>query len=96
MMNDEERQRVSARLKRIQGQVAGIQRMIDEKKYCVDILLQISAAQAALGQAGRIILGAHIDTCVAEAFAHGTERERQNKIRELLDVFDRYGKLKTR
>jgi len=55
------------RLKRIEGQIKGIQRMVEERKYCVDILLQISAICGALRKVGHIILKNHIETCVTEA-----------------------------
>ena len=88
--------KIQARLKRVQGQVGAIQRMVDADTYCVDILVQISAAQAALGQAGRAVLAAHMETCVADAFASGSERNRKAKIDELLDVFSRFGHLGAR
>ncbi|GIW41936.1 MAG: hypothetical protein KatS3mg076_2513 [Candidatus Binatia bacterium] len=96
MMDRATQQKVTARLKRIEGQVAGIRRMVEQGKYCVDILLQISAAQAALGQVGKIVLGRHVETCVAEAFAGGSPSERKAKIEELLEVFSRYGHLSSR
>lgn len=96
MIDTATKTKASARLKRIEGQVAGIGRMIEDEKYCVDILLQISAAMSALGQVGKIVLGRHIETCVAEAMTTGSEAERYLKIQELLEVFTRYGGIKTR
>ncbi len=96
MMDAKTRKNVLARLRRIEGQVKGIQRMIDEEKYCVDVILQIAAAQAALAKSGKIVLGAHIQTCVVSALSSGSEAERQTKIDELLEVFDRYGSIKER
>ncbi|MFQ5739846.1 MAG: metal-sensitive transcriptional regulator [Acidobacteriota bacterium] len=93
MLNEASKKKLKARLNRIEGQVAGIRRMIEEGKYCVDILLQISAAQAALGQVGKIVLGRHIETCVFEAMSSGDEIERRTKIEELMEVFSRYGRL---
>ena len=96
MLAASEKKRVVARLKRIEGQVAAIRRMIEEGKYCVDVLLQISAAQGALGQVGKMVLGAHMNTCVTEAFSGGNERQRRTKIEELLALFSRYGHLGAR
>ena len=90
-MKPDVRQKTIGRLKRIGGQVAGIQRMIDEDRYCVDVLLQIAAARAALDQAGKLILGSHVETCVADAFASGKPRDRKRKMNELLEVFSRFG-----
>lgn len=78
------------RLKRIEGQIKGIQRMVEEKKYCVDILLQISAVYGALRKVGQIILKNHIETCVAEAMVSSDEENRKRKIDELMDIFDRF------
>ena len=90
-MTDETRTQVERRLKRIAGQVAGIQRMIDEDRYCVDVLLQVAAVRAALDGVGKLVLGQHVETCVADALASGKRRERDEKIAELLDVFGRFG-----
>ena len=95
-MKTEIRRQVHARLKRIGGQVAGIQRMVDEDRYCVDVLLQIAAVRAALDQVGKLMLGAHVETCVADAFASGSAGERRKKTGELLEVFSRFGSVSTR
>ena len=90
-MQDALRSKLDARLKRIAGQVAGIQRMVEEDRYCVDVLLQIAAVRAALEQAGKLLLGAHVETCVRDAIESGTPRERKAKVDELLDVLARFG-----
>ena len=95
-MKVEVQRQVHARLMRIAGQVAGIQRMVDEDRYCVDILLQIAAVRAALDQVGKLMLGAHVETCVAEAFANGSAGERRKKTEELLEVFSRFGSVSKR
>ena len=95
-MKAEIRRQVHSRLKRIAGQVAGIQRMVDEDRYCVDVLLQIAAVRAALDQVGKLMLGAHVETCVADAFASGSAGERRKKTGELLEVFSRFGSVSTR
>lgn len=91
MMDDATKTKILARLRRIAGQVEGIARMIDEDRYCVDILLQIASAQAALGQAGKLVLRAHVETCVSEAMAAGKPVARKQKLDELMEVFARYG-----
>jgi len=90
-MDAETKKKSLARLKRAVGQVAGIQRMVEDDRYCVDVLLQIAAARAALDQAGKQILAGHVETCVAQAFASGKPRERRKKMDELLEVFARFG-----
>lgn len=91
MLNDEGKAKARARLRRIEGQVQGLQRMIDSEAYCVDILLQISAVQGALEQVQKLLLGRHIESCVADALRSGSRSDRQQKIDELLDVFARFG-----
>ncbi len=91
MMDAETKKKVLARLKKIEGQAAALSRMVDEDAYCVDTLLQISAARGALGRVGEIVLGQHIETCVTNALKHGDEADRHQKIAELMDVFSRYG-----
>lgn len=92
MINEETKREVLNRLKRIEGQVQGIQRMVEEQKYCVDILLQVSAVQGALDQVSKRLLGRHIESCVSDAFASGNDRQRERKIEELLEVFSRFGR----
>ena len=91
VLNDETKAKARGRLRRIEGQVQGLQRMLDNDAYCVDILLQISAVQGALGQVQKLLLGRHIESCVADALRSGSKSERQQKVEELLDVFSRFG-----
>ena len=78
------------RLRRIEGQVQGLQRMIDADTYCVDILLQVAAVQGALEQVEKLLLGRHIESCVTDAMRSGSKGDRQRKIDELLEVFTRF------
>lgn len=92
MMAPETKDKVSARLKRVAGQVAGIERMVEEDRYCVDVLLQISAARAALAKVSRMMLESHIETCVTRAVASRDPAERARKLSELSEVLDKvYG-----
>ena len=91
MLNEETKAKALGRLRRIEGQVQGLQRMIDAEAYCVDILLQISAVQGALEQVQKLLLGRHIESCVADALRSGSKGERQQKLDEVLDVFTRFG-----
>lgn len=92
MLNDEGKKQLGTRLKRAEGQIAGVRRMVEEGHYCVDILVQLSAAQAALAQIGKLVLAQHMNTCVKDAFTTGNEHDREKKIAELMDVFTRYSK----
>jgi CsoR family transcriptional regulator, copper-sensing transcriptional repressor len=91
MMDDAIKRKVLARLRRIAGQVEGVARMVEGDRSCVDVLLQIASAQAALGQAGKHVLRAHVETCVSDVMASGGRADRKQKIDELMDVFARYG-----
>ena len=77
-----------ARLGRIEGQVRGVARMIEEERYCIDVLTQIRAVRAALDRVEQETLSDHLQHCVAHAFHGGSERDRQIKIDELLEVLD--------
>jgi CsoR family transcriptional regulator, copper-sensing transcriptional repressor len=75
-----------ARLSRIEGQVRGISRMVDEDRYCIDILTQIRAVKAALNRVEQEILRDHLKHCVSDAFHGGSEKARQSKIDELIEL----------
>lgn len=79
------------RLKRIHGQVAGLMRMVEDQRYCVDILTQLRAVQAALRSAEQVILRSHIEHCVADAIKGKDARARQLKLDELADLLKRFG-----
>jgi DNA-binding FrmR family transcriptional regulator len=91
VIDDDTRSKTLGRLRRIEGQVQGIQRMVEEDKYCVDILLQLTAVQGAVEQVQRLLLGRHIESCVADAIRSGSTRDRQKKVDELLELFSRFG-----
>jgi DNA-binding FrmR family transcriptional regulator len=76
------------RLKRVEGQVAGIQRMIAERRYCMDIVNQISAMEAALHKVSNLVLRNHIETCVLSAFRSKDRNDVARKIDELMRVYD--------
>jgi DNA-binding FrmR family transcriptional regulator len=95
MMSDETKTKVDARLRKILGQVGGVQRMVDEDRYCVDVLLQVAAARAALERVGQIILRSHVETCVTGAVASKNEREIRKKLDELMDVLSRFSSIKS-
>jgi len=91
MLDNQVQSKARGRLRRIEGQVQGLQRMIAADASCADILLQISAVQGALAQVQKILLGRHIETCVADALRSGSRGDRQRKIDELLEIFARFG-----
>ena len=80
------KEQVQARLKRIEGQIRGVQKMVDEDRYCIDVLTQVSAAKAALDAVALELLQQHTEHCVAEAIRSG---DGTAKIRELNDAVER-------
>ena len=80
------------RLHRIEGQVRGIEKMVVDDRYCIDILTQIGAVTTALESLGFVILDEHVKHCVAGALASGDEAEAQSKAEELLEAVHRFAK----
>ena len=76
------------RLNRIIGQVEGVKKMIEDKRYCTDIIMQIRAVRSALKSVESNILQKHLQHCVAQSFA--TQEDRSQKIEELKALFDKY------
>lgn len=77
------------RLSRIEGQVRGLARMVEEHRYCIDIVTQISAVRAALRRVEEEVLRDHVAHCVEHAIASGDSDEQRKKIAELMDVLGR-------
>ena len=93
MLNDDEKAKLKNRLRRIAGQVAAVERMLDEDAYCVDVLTQIAAASGALSKVGQIILESHVKSCVADAMKNGSTKDRDAKLGELIEIFRKYAQL---
>ena len=79
---------LKARLRRVEGQVRGVQRMVDEDVYCIDILTQIAAAESAMKKVAILLLEDHLGHCVADA-ARGTKREQDEKVSEASAAIER-------
>src|SRR6266536_385882 len=77
------------RLKRIEGQVRGLARMVEDDRYCIDIITQISAVRAALRRVEEEVLRDHVAHCVEHAVASGNKADQRRKIAELMDVVAR-------
>lgn len=80
------------RLGRIEGQVRGISKMMEEGRYCIDIVTQISAVRAALRRVEEEVLKDHVAHCVEHAIASGDKADQRQKIAELMDVIQRSGR----
>lgn len=80
------------RLNRIEGQVRGIARMVEDDRYCIDVITQIAAVRAALNKVEEEILRDHVEHCVEHAIASGDKSEQRKKVSELLEVLGRAGR----
>ena len=86
-VDDELKRKAVVRLKRIEGQVRGLQKMVDEERYCADILVQIAAVQESLRAVARILLRNHLQFCATEAIRSGDAPRREEMYDELTDLF---------
>ena len=92
-MTDEYKQSIVNRLKSIEGHVRGIQRMVAEDVYCIDIIHQNLAVQRALEKVNNLVLERHLQTCVTTAIQGDDPTERERVIDEILSVFETAGKM---
>ena len=88
-MRDALKTSVRKRLNRIEGQVRGLSRMVDEDRYCIDIITQIGAVRAALSRVEEELLRDHVGHCVEHAIASGDKADQRRKVAELMEVFGR-------
>jgi len=84
-----DRDAVTKRLKRIEGQIRGLIKMVENDKPCEDILIQIGSAKAALHKTGQVILESHLHHCVVDGIQHGDEDETIRKLSSALEQFSR-------
>ncbi len=92
MVHGYDTDRIRSRLHRVEGQVRGIERMVEEDRYCIDILTQIAAVRTALESIGFEILTDHVSRCVSDALASGEAAEATEKGQELLAAVQRFAK----
>ena len=91
MLDEAQQQAIVTRLNRIEGQVRGIRRMVQEPRLCIEILQQLAAAEAALNRISLAVFRFHVEKCVPDAIAKG-EPDRSQGLNELVDIFDRFAK----
>jgi DNA-binding FrmR family transcriptional regulator len=80
------------RLRRIEGQIRGLQRMVEEDRYCADIMVQISSVQEALRSVGRALMRNHLRHCATEAISKGSTEEAEAMYNELLDLIYKHSR----
>jgi DNA-binding FrmR family transcriptional regulator len=88
-MRETSKSSVQKRLNRIEGQVRGLSRMVEEDRYCIDIITQVHAVRAALRKVEDEILKSHSDHCVADAIKSGDVKDARTKFSELVDLFSK-------
>ena len=91
MLDAAQQQALVTRLNRIEGQVRGIRRMVQEPRLCIELLQQLAAAEAALNRISLAVFRFHVETCVPDGVAKG-DPERTQRLNELVDIFDRFAK----
>ena len=89
MINEAVKKDAATRLKKIEGQIRGIEKMVENEKYCIDIINQITAAGKALDGVSKIIMKRHVESCVTSAIQKG---EGQQKINELIETVYKYSR----
>ena len=94
MQHGYDKDALKKRLHRIEGQVRGIERMVDEDRYCIDILTQVAAVRTALESLSFEVLEDHVNHCVHDALAAGDEKVATTKSKELLAAVERFAKTK--
>src|SRR6188508_57048 len=91
MLDAAQQQALVTRLNRIEGQVRGIRRMVQEPRLCVELLQQLAAAEAALNRISLAVVRYHVERCVPDGITKG-EPEASKRLTELVDIFDRFAK----
>jgi CsoR family transcriptional regulator, copper-sensing transcriptional repressor len=89
MINEQQQKDALLRLKRIQGQIRGLEKMIEEKRYCIDILDQVASVKSALDGVGLLLMRTHIDSCVTSSIKAGKSGKVIDELMETLDRFVR-------
>ncbi len=87
MINQDTKHEVLLRLKRIEGQIRGLQKMVSEERYCIEIINQITAVSRALEQAGLSVMKRHLESCVADSIKTKNSSE---KIKELIETVEKF------
>jgi len=91
MLDDTQQQSLVTRLNRVEGQIRGIRRMVQEPRLCVELLQQLSAAEAALNRISLAVFKFHVERCVPDGIVQG-DPEKTRRLAELVDIFDRFAK----
>ena len=85
-----DQEKLQNRLRRIEGQVRGLQRMVEEESYCVDVLTQVASVVSALEKVGALVLKDHVEHCVRESIESGDRQKADEKVEELTAAIERF------
>jgi DNA-binding FrmR family transcriptional regulator len=88
-MNAQTKAEVASRLARIEGQIRGVAQMVEQDRYCLDVVAQVRAARSALAKVEQLVLADHLAHCVEEAIVSGDPDKQRQKVAELIEVFSR-------
>jgi DNA-binding FrmR family transcriptional regulator len=91
-VDPELKKKALGRLKRIEGQIRGLQRMLEDERYCGDVLVQIASVHEALRGVGKLLMRNHLRHCVTDALQHGDERDREAAYAEVLDLMYKHAR----
>jgi DNA-binding FrmR family transcriptional regulator len=91
-IQNEEKEDVLRRLNRIEGQVKGLKRLVEEDTYCVDVMTQISSVHEALRSVGKILMRNHLQHCVTDALRDGDEGKAEKTYQEMMDLIYKFAK----
>ncbi|MCF7944031.1 MAG: metal-sensitive transcriptional regulator [Spirochaetia bacterium] len=92
-MNEKQKDDAKKRLNKIDGQIRGIQKMIDNDRYCIDILSQTRAVVAAIRKVEDLIMHQHLNTCVISSMRSDNKEDQEEKIEEIMDVLSKFRRL---
>lgn len=93
MLNEKQKEAVVNRLRRVEGQISGISKMVGEDRYCMDILTQTRAVTSALRKVEDLIMEQHLHTCVLDSMQSDDRNDQEDKINELMDVLAKFRKI---
>ena len=85
-MQSDTKRRADARLAKIEGQIRAVRKMLEDDRYCVDVVRQVQAARSALSGLESVIIEDHVDTCVKHALESGSNNDRKEKVTELVSI----------
>jgi DNA-binding FrmR family transcriptional regulator len=88
-MKSDTKKLVATRLARVEGQVRGLAQMVDQDRYCLEVVAQVRAARSALAKVEEIVLADHLSSCVEQAIVSGDPEQQRKKVAELIDVFSK-------